>query len=1119
MIKYLFFGAALLAILTAGILSALLSGTPTSGNQAWLQGYAHPISGENLSYHSPHKDRDTSLLVRSQDKKRYIEWETQALPESYDLPTATFVWMFGIDVNPDSHSYDLLINDEAALTFRNPVEDSTPDWTVEGKSGIRLRFRSILTDKYGDFMGYAFLSVPTRICLGGPLRIRIEGESADSQTWYMTFKESLDETIRIKPESALIRRPEGPHQTLRVEIIHLDEPAEAIILCGNRLIKTRLDLGFNAVQIALPAVDKPTEIPLEIRISDREPVRKNASLRPVKPMTCYLIHHSHVDIGYTHIQTEVEKIQWGHLEQAARLASESSDFPEGAQFKWNVEVMWALDGYLKNAPMEKREAMIRAVQNGWIGLGGLYGNVLTGICRPEELMRLLDAGRRAALNCGIPLESAMITDIPGWSWGLVPALASSGIKYLDLGTNSGHRIGTILEEWADRPFYWVSPSGEEKVLCWIAGKSYAWFHTGLGYGRLEKRLKEKPILDYMEELAASEYPYDMIPFRYNIGSDNGPPDLTLSATVRDWNKKFISPRIIISTTSEAFRTFEERHGPEIPVMRGDFTGYWEDGAASSALETSLNRKAAERLVQAEILWSLQETEPFPHEKFEEAWRNVLLFSEHTWGSWNSISEPDAPFTQQQWRIKQSFARQADSQSRRLVKDAFTGVPEGPIRTFHVYNTQSWERSDLIHIPSDWKLAGDRIRDDRGSPIPSQRLSNGELAVLASNIPPLGARHFTVEPGSSFGDADLKIGQYSLSNGILSVAIDPASGDISSLKQTSVSAELAGLEGGSGLNSYLYVQGRDPVNPKTSGPPSFRIKEKGPLIASLEIRSDAPGVNSLIREIRLTQGLARLDIVNTIDKKAVLEPEGIHIGFPFSVPLGIVNMDAAWGIFRPEFDQIPGSCKNYFSVQRWVDISNQEFGITLITPDAPLVEMGSVAADPISVGWIRKQEHSATIFSYIMNNYWETNYKASQEGRVSFRYSLVPHGPFSPQSAKRSGLEISQPLVVVPASDKTVPPGSFFSLEPAGILVTSIRPSRDGRALIVRLFNSGGRPEKAAFLWERFKPKAVYLSSPYENRVKEIDFPLAIPAYGIRTLRLEKQNPELSWRRRKNAACG
>lgn len=1102
MIKKIFSAGGLFAVMSASLLFSPPE-TRTVEDQGWLRGYVRTVSGENLSYHSPHKDRDTSLLLRSLDKKMYIEWETQSLPRSFSRPSATFAWMFGIDVNPDTHSYDLMIDGENVLTFRNPVDDSKPDWTVEGKDGIRLRFRSVLTDKYGDFMGYAFLTVPSKRYLGKPLRIRIEGESAGSRTWYMTFKESLDETIRIKPEPALTRTAKGPNQTLRVEIIHLDEPAQASIRCGERSIPARLELGFNAVQIAVPAVSRPQKMPVEVRISGGRTVRKIASLNPVKPMTCYLIHHSHVDIGYTHVQTEVEKIQWAHLEQAVRLAEESKDYPEGARFKWNVEVMWAADSYLRNASTAKREAFIDAVRKGRIGLDGLYGNVLTGLCRSEELMRLMDAGIRAARLCGVSLESAMITDIPGYSWGLVPALAAAGVKYLDLGTNSGHRIGSILEEWADRPFYWVSPSGEEKVMCWIAGKSYAWFHTGLGYGRLEKRLREKPILDYMEELAAADYPYDMIPFRYNIGSDNGPPDLTLADTVRSWNDKFISPRIVISTTAEAFSAFEKRHASEIPVVRGDFTGYWEDGAASSALETSLNRRAAERLVQSEILWSMRSPKTFPHDRFDEAWRNVLLFSEHTWGSWNSISEPDNPFTRQQWEIKRSFALQADSLSRDILKQAAGRFPAAPIRAFMVYNTLSWDRSDLVILPAEWDLVGDRVKDNKGKPVPSQRLSTGELAVLVRDIPPLGASVFTLERGSPYGGEGASAGDYALSNSRLSLTVDRGNGNISTLRHKNIPLDLAADDKGSGLNAYYYVKGRNPESPLTGGPVSLRIKEKGPLVASLEISSSAPGTRSLLREIRLTSVSDRVEIINTIDKTDVLDPEGIHIGFPFNVPQGVIRVDSAWGLFRPEYDQLPGSCKNYLSAQRWVDISNQDYGVTWVTEDAPLIEVGNISADPVLVGWIRRLEHSGTLFSYVMNNYWETNYKASQAGVVTFRYSLFPHGAFSPEQAKRNGLAVNQPLIVVPATGGTEPPGSLFSLSPSGIITTVIRASRDGRALMVRLFNASGRPEEASIQWGEFKAGRIYMSGPGENRIEEVSFPLKIPAFGIRTLRLEK----------------
>jgi hypothetical protein len=39
---------------------------------------------------------------------------------------------------------------------------------------------------------------------------------------------------------------------------------------------------------------------------------------------------------------------------------------------------------------------------------------------------------------------------------------------------------------------------------------------------------------------------------------------------------------------------------------------------------------------------------FDNEKFYKAWRDVVMFEEHTWGSWNSISDRDNPFTISQW---------------------------------------------------------------------------------------------------------------------------------------------------------------------------------------------------------------------------------------------------------------------------------------------------------------------------------------------------------------------------------------------------------------------------------------------------------------------------------------
>ena len=47
---------------------------------------------------------------------------------------------------------------------------------------------------------------------------------------------------------------------------------------------------------------------------------------------------------------------------------------------------------------------------------------------------------------------------------------------------------------------------------------------------------------------------------------------------------------------------------------------------------------------------------------------------------------------------------------------------------------------------------------------------------------------------------------------------------------------------------------------------------------------------LSREIRVIDGLDRVDIVNVIDKKPVREKEGVHLGYAFNVPDGVMRMD-------------------------------------------------------------------------------------------------------------------------------------------------------------------------------------------------------------------------------------
>lgn len=270
------------------------------------------------------------------------------------------------------------------------------------------------------------------------------------------------------------------------------------------------------------------------------------------------------------------------------------------------------------------------------------------------------------------------------------------------------------------------------------------------------------------------------------------------------------------------------------------------------------------------------------------------------------------------------------------------------------------------------------------------------------------------------------------------------------------------------------------------------------MASLSIESEAPGCNKLTREVRIVDGLDRIDIINVVDKKKIYEKEGVHFCFPFNVPNGVMRMDIPWAVVRPETDQLAGACKNWFTIQRWVDVSNKKYGVTWVTVDAPLVEVGAITAE---TPWIKVIEPSQTIYSYVMNNYWFTNYRAYQEGRTTFRYSVMPHRRFSSAQASKFGIEQSQPLVAVPVESSSPIQQPLLSVKSTGVIVTSLKPSEDGQARIVRMFNVSGRVERAILVWAKPAPKTVWLSNFAEEEISKIRGTMVLAAYEIVTLRL------------------
>jgi hypothetical protein len=903
---------------------------------------------------------------------------------------------------------------------------------------------------------------------------------------------------RIESVPALQEKEGRLFQPVNVTLRHFGEPqVVSVLLEGVEIGQAQLKSGNQSIEILAPSVEKDIQATLTIMAGGKTLTNQIMARKPVRKWVVYVLMHSHTDIGYTDLQPNIEKKQAHNVVRALELIRQTKDYPEGARFKWNLEVMWVADQFARIATPEQMSEFNQAIHDGNIGVDAMYGNLLTGLCRSEEMSRQFSFATDLGRRNGATVDSMMISDVPGLTWGIVPALADHGVKYISDGPNAsrsmdGDRIGYVRVQWENTPFYWLSPSGKEKVLYWGAQGGYSFGHH---FSSIKEGL---PFL--LKRLEEQNYLYDIVQLRWTKG-DNGPPDEGVMPAVRDWNAKYVYPKLIIATTSEAFHAFENRYGAKLPTFRGDMTPYWEDGSGSSARETALNRHSVDRLLQTETLWAMLNPGMFPVADFAVAWKNAAMYSEHTWGAYNSVSQPDLAFVKDQWMFKQGYALDADKQSRALLEKALGGRPsEAPADSVDVFNTASWPRTDLVTLPKETR--GDLVKDKNGKPVPSQRLSTGELVFLARDIPGFGAERFVIEAGTPSG-GKATANWVTLSTPLLTVKLDESTGDIISLRRSGIENDLANGQ----INNYLYLPGGNTNDVQHSGPARITVKEVGPLVASLMIESDAPGCNKLVREVRLVDGLDRVEISDLVDKRAVRAVEGVHFGFSFNVSNPTVHINSPGVIGQPEKDQLPGACKNWFSVERWVDISNPNQGVTWSTADAPLMEMGGLTANlprgqPNPNVYLKSIEPSATIYSWVMNNHWHTNYRADQEGPTWFHFAIRPHGGYDAAVATRFGVESTEPLIVASASGP-LPIVTGLRLEPASVVATAFKPSDDGKALIVRLFNPTDQPQATRLNWSR-PVGQTWLSSGREDQLEKATSTITLPKFGNVTLRVDQR---------------
>ncbi len=986
---------------------------PLLGSHKVISGYLRETEGEIISYFSSCPNFATdALLTRCTDGKKNISLQTDVVSEQADNGFYYFYWLSGHSSGTSGadRAFDVMINGEKYLTFTTPAKKSPPfKWIFTGKDSVAVVFEATKKDIHNDVFGNMYLRVPEKlITKGKPLNLSITGHAEKSNDWFMVFRYAFTEKARCIPAPLLINTEKGIKQLLQVYLDHIDPTTKEIKISVNAIVqKVPIQTGFNYIEIPIDTVSKPTQ--LTISLQSGEAIFKQIKLmqQPVHFREVDIIHHSHNDIGYSHVQEHVMSIQQQNILDALDQIDKTAAYPQASRFKWNVECLWPIEYFMKHASDKDKKRFTEAVLHKDIALSGFYVGVMTGLCSAKELEWIMEYADYLKKTYHFPIQSAMFSDIPGMSWSITDAMVKSNLRYLSNGPNfsetlpdRGDRIGATIRDLGDKPFYWKTTDNKNKILVWTAGRGYNLFHQ-IPAENMADKIKEK-LVAYLNELDSTHYPYDMVQLRYTIKSDNGPVDKNLSDFVRNWNATYYSPQLVISGVDDMMQRFEKKYGGVLPTYSGDFTPYWEDGAYSTAAEEGETRILSNHISQLEKIGEINKDKALDDKWFYEAHKNIIMFNEHTWGAWNSISSPDDEFTLSQWQYKKAFI---DSAKKYIAKIESVLLPTNLNKTeLVVYNTLAYVRSGYVETNLPINQKGNILIDEKGQPCFFQRFSNDNICFFAKDIPAKGHKTYHLAMSDS-------IPNYTKPLNTLNA--DPITGALNAFLYDG--KQCVDTSTFSGLNQAIYIKGLNPDVQSFSHVNKVSVIEDGPIKRSLRIDCSLEGTNTISYYYTVFRDLNYVQLTTLIDKKPIRDKKSLHIAFPFNINYPVNRIGISDTFYIPSKGQIPGANHDFYSVQRWIDVSGSDYGVTLSSPQAALFEIGSLTDErPLNnsvKAWKPRATPSATLFLYALNNYWNTNFKADQSGQIRFDCYLQFHHQFDINKAKRFGEEMTNPPIV------------------------------------------------------------------------------------------------------------
>ena len=849
-----------------------------------------------------------------------------------------------------------------------------------------------------------------------------------------------------------------------------------------------------------------------------------------------VLHHSHLDLGYTHPQPVLWRLQYDFIEQALSLLEETELWPEVSKPKWTCEVTSQVTEWLKYADDRRVDIFRKYSTEGRIGLAGLQFNT-TPLCNYEQLQYQLKPVISLREKFNAEIKAAIQHDVNGIPWSAGDLLLDYGIESLIMGINA-HQGGSPLY----RPliFRWQTPSGRELRV--MNGEHYTMFDQLFRTSMNDISQMEQGINEYLLRLEKQNYPHDFIYLTSTnipVCWDNSPPNPEVANLIKQWNDAGKLPHIRYVIPDDLNRKIQSLKN--LPLYTGDWTDYWNFGCASSAYETALNRGTKGRLFASDFLNAASGSEhPALTDVKAKAWNCVNIYDEHTWGNDESMDH-DHPETRSQWNLKSTPAYEGRALSEYALVhelELLAGNPEQSQSYAGVLLVNPSQKTENIvfPVPEKWKQIGKKLATARyrydeqinnckvadnplyscvveglswvkipfgelGKYTASGACDNGELVIE------------TITDMVSYDSLIRKEKKVSyIQSPFYKLTFNPESGRILSLYDRILNREIIDVD-----NEYGFFQlVREIPNPHYDGLRTSyyerdflkmtanescwktdwkAIRETPGSLISCDISKTEgritlkrcykiPGMSEMEQTISLPADQKTVELHVTFIKDDFREPEAYYFVFPLNLKEGWQGFfDTAGTSVELDKEQLPGSCRDWVTVESYALIEDDECSVLLSTPDAPMIMFGDFNYGRKNNEITRKR--TPLLLSWPMNNYWQTNFRASQPGKIEFDYALGTDHDIAAFICRTDSRNL--PLLVHPMVDcEYFERGGFLQIDGEDVELLHMKRADDSNGTVVRLINHSMQKRSIRLSIPGRKIMNGWDCTPYEEHVEELE---------------------------------